>query len=260
MSSNDDFIHISTSPTPQRSASPSDAFFQNSEGKRWFTEGVIVQSLRSKYPKHHLTINPGYTTPLLGFANSRDDASYSLRNGDGLVERLFIPPARRYNDETGGAFGDQVVLGCYDYIFQGNVFVIYIITGADGMYGKTQYNYILVAPDADGIEMTAKEKVLAQNKTDKLVGEATKWMNELHKEVLVFDQGFWQKNRELWENVQKSNWEDVILEKGKKQAIIDDVLGFFDNQEKYAEFGVPWKVCCPQRRMSPQLISLYREE
>jgi hypothetical protein len=58
----------------------------------------------------------------------------------------------------------------------------------------------------------------------------------------VFDQGFWQKNRELWQNIQKSNWEDVILEKGKKEAIIEDVIGFFDSESRYSEFGVPWKV------------------
>jgi transitional endoplasmic reticulum ATPase len=52
----------------------------------------------------------------------------------------------------------------------------------------------------------------------------------------------WQKNSELWQNVQKSNWEDVILEKSKKDAIIEDVIGFFNGEKKYQEFGVPWKV------------------
>ncbi|EPE36676.1 P-loop containing nucleoside triphosphate hydrolase [Glarea lozoyensis ATCC 20868] len=241
MASGDEFIHISTGPSPARSGSPTNAFYDNAEGKRWFTEGVIVESLRAKYPKYLLTINPAYSTSLLGFANSRDDASYSLRDGGDLVERQFLPPARRYNDENGGAFGESVVMGCYDYIFQGNVFLVYIVTGADGMFGKTTYNYILVAPEADGIDMIATEKVQAQSKTDQLVREATKWGNDLHKEVLVFDQGYWQKNRELWENVQTANWEDVILEKEKKEAIIDDVLGFFDGQERYSEFGVPWK-------------------
>jgi transitional endoplasmic reticulum ATPase len=243
MSSGDEFIHISTGPSANRSGSPSNAYFDNAEGKRWFTEGVIVESLRAKYPKHLLTINPAYVTNLIAFANSRDDASYSTRAGNDLTERRFVPPARRYNDETGGTFGESVVFGSYDYIFQGNVFLLYVITGADGMMGKTMFNYILVAPQADGVEMTAEEKLLAQGKTDSLVREATKWGNDLHNEVLVYDQGYWQKNRELWENVQKASWEDVILEKDKKEAIKDDILGFFDGQERYSEFGVPWKVC-----------------
>lgn len=34
----------------------------------------------------------------------------------------------------------------------------------------------------------------------------------------------------------------MILEKSKKEAIIEDVIGFFNAEEKYQEFGVPWKV------------------
>lgn len=66
-------------------------------------------------------------------------------------------------------------------------------------------------------------------------------MQELHNEVLVFDNGYWQKNSELYENVQKSNWEDVILDQTRKDNIIQDVMGFFDAEKRYAEFGVPWK-------------------
>ena len=73
-----------------------------------------------------------------------------------------------------------------------------------------------------------------------------RWQMELHGEVLVFDQGYWSPNKELWENVQKSNWADVILEKEKKETIIEDVIGFFDAEDRYAEFGVPWKVRCFQ--------------
>lgn len=67
-------------------------------------------------------------------------------------------------------------------------------------------------------------------------------MQELREEVLVFDQGWWQKNKELYDNIQKAEWEDVILDDEKKQSIVDDVFGFFDGEGKYKDFGVPWKV------------------
>lgn len=101
---------------------------------------------------------------------------------------------------------------------------------------KNVFNYILVE------DVDAEGKEVAQKKADELIAAASSWAQELHDEVLVFDQGFWQKNRDLWQNVQKSNWEDVILEKGKKEAIIEDVIGFFNAEEKYKEFNVPWKV------------------
>jgi transitional endoplasmic reticulum ATPase len=68
------------------------------------------------------------------------------------------------------------------------------------------------------------------------------WLQELHNEVLVYDQGFWQKNRELWEEIQKASWDDVILKKDKKEAIQSTIRDFFNNEAIYRELQVPWKV------------------
>jgi transitional endoplasmic reticulum ATPase len=243
----DDFVHISgpaESAAPRTSLQPNwqpgvpNDFLENTKGARLFTEGLIVDSIRRHHPKYHLTVTPGYTCDLLGFANAQDDVTYFPHGNptENLVERQFIPPARRYNDEAGGSFNSGVVFGCYDYIFKGKPFLVYIVEGSDGGFGKTRYNYILV----EGLPSDLGQEV-AQKQTDELIAAASKWALELHDEVLIFDSGMWQKNRELWQNIQKSNWEDVILEKSKKDAIIDDVTGFFNKEKRYQEFGVPWK-------------------
>jgi transitional endoplasmic reticulum ATPase len=240
----DDFIHISTgsgagvgASTSRPTWNVSGEFFNSTKGERPWTEGLIVDSLRSHHPKHHLTVVPAFICDLLAFANARDDVTY-FSHGDpaeALMERQFMPPARRYGDKTGGAFADRVVFGCYDYVFKDNIFLVYIVEGSDTLLSKTKVNYILVE------DLKQDNKAAAQRQTDELIAECTKWGQELHNEVLVFDQGFWQKSPELWQNIRNSNWEDVILEEGKKKAIVDDVLGFFDGAERYKEFGVPWK-------------------
>jgi transitional endoplasmic reticulum ATPase len=241
MSSNDEFIHISTGPGggpggPASGNTVSQDYFANTKGDRQYTEGYIVASIRQKHPKHHLTISPAYSVNLVAFADSRDDAMY-FPHGDAnetMRERQFLPPARRYNDETGGSFIDRVIFACYDYVFKGNTFLVYIVDGHDGPY-HSAYNYILVE------DLKKDGKPSAQDQVDELLAEAAKWTQDLHGEVFVFDNGFWQKNKDLWQNIQKSNWEDVILEKEKKEAIIEDVIGFFDSEKRYEEFGVPWK-------------------
>ncbi|TAQ87099.1 hypothetical protein B7494_g4563 [Chlorociboria aeruginascens] len=242
---NDEFIQISTRPDPNASYIPnvSEDFITHNKGARVFTEGVIVSGLRATYPSHHLTISPSYNLDLISFAASNPEASYTPHGSptDSLIERQFEPPSRRYNDEHGGNFSDRLVFGVYDYVFRGNEFLVYIVQGSDGLMSKPTFLYILVAPSHEGEEMSIEEKASAQKNTDDLIETATKWSLELHDEVLVFDGGLWQKNKELWQNVQKSNWEDVILEKEKKSAIVDDVMGFFDGQQRYQEFGVPWK-------------------
>lgn len=76
---------------------------------------------------------------------------------------------------------------------------------------------------------------------DDLVLAAGKWTSQLHDEIFVFDNGRWDKSKELWNSVSGASWTDVILSPAMKQSLIDDVQGFFDNQELYAQFAVPWK-------------------
>lgn len=148
-------------------------------------------------------------------------------------------PARRYGgaaDEK-GRFVENVVFGCFEYVVSGTRFLLYVAEGADGMYGKTKVNYLVGPVDSDGVDREGGESV-----ADGVIREAAVWGQELHEEVLVFDQGYWQKSKDLWRNMRNAEWEDVILENGKKDALIGDVVGFFDSEERYAEFNVPWKV------------------
>lgn len=77
--------------------------------------------------------------------------------------------------------------------------------------------------------------------TDALLLAVGKWTSQLHDEIFVFDNGYWDKSKELWDSVSSASWSDVILAPAMKQNLIDDVQGFFDNQGLYAQFAVPWK-------------------
>lgn len=58
----------------------------------------------------------------------------------------------------------------------------------------------------------------------------------------MFNQGYWQKNHNLWVEVQKAKWSDVILKEERKAAIQKDVTSFFKSEALYKELGIPWKV------------------
>lgn len=66
---------------------------------------------------------------------------------------------------------------------------------------------------------------------------------QLHNEIWVFNQGYWDKDAGLWVEIQKASWEDVILEEDFKDAVKKDVYGFFDSEKLYKEYSLPWKVC-----------------
>jgi transitional endoplasmic reticulum ATPase len=77
--------------------------------------------------------------------------------------------------------------------------------------------------------------------TDALILAAGKWTSQLHEEIFVFDDGHWEKSKELWTSVSGASWSDVILDPDMKKNLIEDVQGFFDNQSLYEGFAVPWK-------------------
>lgn len=68
------------------------------------------------------------------------------------------------------------------------------------------------------------------------------WGNELHEEIYVFNQGWWQKNHDLWVEIQKANWDDIILKDQFKKNLKKDVFGFFEAEDLYKSLAIPWKV------------------
>ena len=113
--------------------------------------------------------------------------------------------------------------------------LLYVVHASEGMYGMFKAQFILSPPGSKKADGEADEEA------DALIAAATKWGQESHEEAWVFDRGFWMKDKDLYKSIQESSWDDVILDGEKKQAMIDDVEGFFSSEENYKEFSVPWK-------------------
>ena len=69
------------------------------------------------------------------------------------------------------------------------------------------------------------------------------YLTETHDEIWVFNQGFWDTDANLYREVQKANWDDVILKEEFKGALQKDVYGFFSSEKVYKDLGIAWKVC-----------------
>jgi hypothetical protein len=67
------------------------------------------------------------------------------------------------------------------------------------------------------------------------------WSAMPHAEVLVFEQGTWRKDAQLFAAIQLSNFANLVLAPGVKESLQADVTQFFSNRDVYAGYGVPWK-------------------
>ncbi len=209
-------------------------YFEHSSGKRVNTDVALTEALRSQYPQLELVVTPfGYLNLIAyayaGFATATplEDSVKDPVYGVSLRWRAYIPAGRRL-DNNGGFMAENLTFGKFMYKWKDQEIILYIAEGRDGAgsYPVLKNHYILTSN---------------AHKVDELIRDATIWCQELHNEVWVFDQGWWQKSAQLWNSVQNSTWDDVILDDDMKKALQVDVESFFDSRETYQKLKVPWK-------------------
>jgi SpoVK/Ycf46/Vps4 family AAA+-type ATPase len=67
------------------------------------------------------------------------------------------------------------------------------------------------------------------------------WSSEVRGEVLVFRDGEWVKDSELYEAIKSATFDNLILRDGLKQEIQADFTQFFLSREVYERYRIPWK-------------------
>lgn len=225
-------LRPSTSTSAVTSTSAHDGvykeFYNNSTAPRINSDVVLVDAIRKQYPSLHLAITPSYNCNLLNFAATGHASATPIdadnSSIDNLKHRQYMAPATRMDGASGFLY-DSVQFGKWMYKWEGKEYILYMIIGSDGPY-KNPMSYILGSTPVEN---------------DELMLAACRWQNSIHNSVLVFDSGYWQYSSELWQSIQKSNWEDVILDAEMKKSIIGEVSKFFDSQDRYKKLRVPWK-------------------
>ena len=213
-------------------------------GKSIDLDIMITTSLRRQYPKHTLTIVPTSNVNILGFAFAGHATAIPDETEPTVSSRGFIPG---YFRGQPGQVGQAVRYAKYHYLWEGVEFIVYRMR-----FGYVEIYYILCEP-LDGENPESNSKI-----TDELIRSVGEWQSNIEGYVYVFD-GYWMKNRQLFEEVQKARWEDVILDEEMKKTLTNVVGTFFDSmtmllpsscrriltisgKDVYDDLGVPWKV------------------
>ncbi|ETS76622.1 hypothetical protein PFICI_12009 [Pestalotiopsis fici W106-1] len=224
------------SAIPAQSSHHEDAatksFFKHSSARRTNTDAYITSALTKQYPNLQIVVSPAGSCNLLAYAQA-GFASFEVieENNGGLPSSLqwdiYVPPTRRLDGARGGLI-ERALFGKYMYKWKESDFIVYFVDGRDGQasYPTVQNFYILT---------TEKQKA------HQLILEAGRWNADLHEEVWVFDGGYWQKSKDLYESFRNASWDSVILDPQMKESIIDDHLSFFSSRETYTHLKVPWK-------------------
>ncbi|KAI0014802.1 P-loop containing nucleoside triphosphate hydrolase protein [Xylariomycetidae sp. FL0641] len=227
-------------------------WFDHATAKRVSTDAVLARTLAAQYPDLQLVIAPvAGGVDLLAYAeaghasfqplssssapdspSSSSSSSFSFSFSsvpDALAWTLYTPPARRLDggDEDRGALIQKLNYGRFAYTWEGHEFVVYVADTRDGQGSYNLRIHYILGPDRAPAE--------------RLVLAAGHWAAQLHREIWVFDQGYWRKSPELYRSVMQASWDNVILDAGLKRAIVEDHTGFFEARDTYARLQVPWK-------------------
>jgi AAA+ superfamily predicted ATPase len=71
--------------------------------------------------------------------------------------------------------------------------------------------------------------------------EVCKYNSTVRGEVLVFQEAYWAKDEELFESIKASTFEDLVLHGELKDEIRTDIGLFFEQEELYRRYQIPWK-------------------
>ncbi|EJU03011.1 P-loop containing nucleoside triphosphate hydrolase protein [Dacryopinax primogenitus] len=224
----DAFIKISfeeIKSSPANNAAGNDpmypAFVFNSSERRSGTEIWAYEELRRIYPRH--TIVPSAHINILGYPH----AMFRPLNPDQMITNTFFVPLARRASDTPGIVMEQVTYGTFMVAWDKYEFILHILTFTIPMFGYVTYNYLL----HDGPPEPCRRLIL----------EAGLFQQALHNEIYVYNQGYWHKDVELWYEIQKADWNDIIMKPEYKDEVKKDVYGFFDSEQIYKELGIAWK-------------------
>ncbi len=67
------------------------------------------------------------------------------------------------------------------------------------------------------------------------------WNTEVRGEILVYENGDWLKDPNLFQSIKTANFDNLILSGTLKQDIQDEFTNFFASSKIYEDYGVPWK-------------------
>lgn len=226
------------------------------------TQAAMASTLRLQYPGLKLTTCNASVNDLMGFANAGnatvsilDPGSHRvirqvnqssgkvglpgiiLTSGAGMIHQDDMVATEDPADDQGenGSFSSQIKFGKYLYVWNDQEYLVYLVDGISSGHFTTYY-YILCEASLED------EGRLSSKAIDRLMYATSSWAMDSKDEILVFNQGRWGKDKELFKSVQSTSWNDVVLESSMKSSLVKDVEGFFDVEDIYKDLNVPWKV------------------
>jgi len=119
----------------------------------------------------------------------------------------------------------QIENSWLNVLWKGQLLDVILMTWAEDCY-RRRHHWIV-----------ADDKKLAEDFFDAVC----EWSCEVRGEILVYQEGYFDKNKELFDSIKTSTFDNLVLPAPLKNEIQNDFAQFFDSREVYERYGIPWK-------------------
>lgn len=81
----------------------------------------------------------------------------------------------------------------------------------------------------------------SQSLAESFLDAVCEWSCEVRGEILVYQHGYFEKDKELYHAIKSATFDNLILRDSMKAEIQNDFTQFFDSREIYKRYGIPWR-------------------
>ncbi|MFZ4506617.1 MAG: AAA family ATPase [Fimbriimonas sp.] len=124
-----------------------------------------------------------------------------------------------------GEISENPQVGWWEIQWQGLRFELVLIHLLEGSHRRQ--HEILIGPDKESVSRL----MIAKDNFD----------NDLHEAVLVYQDGCWSHSSALYEDIQNSTFDNLVLPAGISDQIKSDIGRWLESKELYEQHGIPWK-------------------
>lgn len=128
-------------------------------------------------------------------------------------------------DGAGKKLKQEIQNSWLNVLWKGQLLEVVLITWAEDCY-RRRHHWIV-----------ADEPKVAEDFFDAVC----EWSYEVRGEILVYHDGYFRKDKKLFESIKNTTFDNLILPGALKQQIQTDFQQFLESREVYERYKIPWK-------------------
>ena len=142
-----------------------------------------------------------------------------------VEQKSVFSQVRTEWEGTGQKLNHRIENSWLNVLWKGNLMDVVLITWAESSC-RRRHHWIV-----------AEERQVAED----FYRSVCEWSCEVRGEILVYHDGYFQKDKRLFNSIKSATFENLILPESLKRQIQNDFQQFFSSREVYERYQIPWR-------------------